>query len=130
MTADGKLNGFNVLTGDQMNIGTLDQWINITSGANFDVVIDSGGHNQCEIWTAFQKLWPKLLPGGLYFIEGLHESHASVNLNNTSPICEANTSVPDILKDSIEQFVHRKQPAIKNIKFIFCQDHACVVGKK
>lgn len=70
------------------------------------------------------------MPGGLYFIEGLHASHDPVNLNISSPICEKNTSVTEILKDSIEQFVHRKHPSIHNIKFIFCQVHACVVGKK
>ena len=61
--AKGKIEGFNVLVGDQMDVDTLDGWI-ATSGGGFDVIIDDGGHQNCQIWTSFQKLWPDLLPGG------------------------------------------------------------------
>ena len=63
------LEGIQVVVGDQGNDTTLDSWINETGG-EFDVVIDDGGHDNCHIWTTFQKFWPLLKPGGLYFIEG------------------------------------------------------------
>ena len=47
-----KLDGLNLLTGDQMNISTLHAWINKT-GANFDIVIDDGSYQQCQMWTTF-----------------------------------------------------------------------------
>ncbi len=67
---EGKLEGINVVTGDQGDINVLDGWIEQTGGGEFDVVIDDGGHDNCQIWTTFQKFWPLLKPGGLYFIEG------------------------------------------------------------
>lgn len=67
--AEGMLEGINIVTGDQGNIAVLDSWIE-KSGGNFDVIIDDGGHNNCQIWTSYVKLWPHLKSGGLYFIEG------------------------------------------------------------
>lgn len=34
--AEGKLDGIKTLTGDQMNISTLDRWIEESGGADFD----------------------------------------------------------------------------------------------
>ena len=66
----GSLDGINVLTGDQGDVNVLDDWIR-QSGGDFDVVIDDGGHQNCQIMTTFLKLWPLLRPGGLYFLEGM-----------------------------------------------------------
>ena len=60
-----------LLVGDQGNPQVLDQWIEQSGGADFDVVIDDGGHQNCQIWTSFLKLWPRLKPNGLYFIEDM-----------------------------------------------------------
>lgn len=68
---EGRMEGFNILTGDQGDIDVLDRWIEESGGADFDVVIDDGGHDNCQIITTFMKLWPKLRPGGLYFLEGM-----------------------------------------------------------
>ena len=65
------LKGINVLVGDQENLEVLDSWVE-TSGGDFDVIIDDGGHTQCMIWNSFTKLWPTVKKGGLYFIEDLH----------------------------------------------------------
>ena len=61
----------NILVGDQGDPAVLDEWIE-TSGGDFDIIIDDGGHSNCQIWTSFEKLWPTVKPGGLYFIEGMH----------------------------------------------------------
>ena len=130
--AEGKLEGLNTLTGDQMDIHTLDKWIEESGGADFDVVIDNGGHQQCQIWTTFMKLWPKLNPGGLYFIEDLHVSRSSGYSNNVeSSLCPKSTNVVDEMKDVLDALVHRQSGALpmKNVKFILCQVDACVLGK-
>ena len=68
----GQLDGINVLTGDQGDVDVLDRWIEESGGGDFDVIIDDGGHQNCQIWTTFVKFWPLLKPGGLYFLEGTH----------------------------------------------------------
>ena len=62
-TAKGELEGLNILVGDQGDPKVLDEWIQ-QSGGEFDVIIDDGGHIQCQIWTSFEKLWPTVKPGG------------------------------------------------------------------
>ena len=59
----GQLKDIHILTGDQGDDDVLDRWVE-TSGGNFDVVIDDGGHQNCQIWHSFLKLWPALKPGG------------------------------------------------------------------
>ena len=43
-TSRGQLEGINVMVGNQIDISTLDKWIEQSGGAIFDVVIDDGGH--------------------------------------------------------------------------------------
>ena len=128
---EGKLDGINTLTGDQMDIHTLDSWIEQSNGGNFDVVIDDGGHKQCHIWTTFQKLWPLLKPGGLYFIEDLQVSRDAAYNDVSSPLCPEGTNVPDELKKIIDAMLHRKEEDIGygDVKFVFCQRDSCVLGK-
>jgi len=48
------------------------QWIQGT-GANFDFIIDDGGHTNHQIWTSFVHLFFHALnPGGVNFVEDLH----------------------------------------------------------
>lgn len=125
--AAGKLEGIHPLVGDQNDIPTLDKWIDQSGGANFDVVIDDGGHQQCQIWTTFQKLWPHLQPRGLYFIEDLHTSHDEHFNEVSSPLCERYTNVVDIVKGMIDDLANDKTT---DINFVFCQRESCVIGKK
>ena len=72
----GRMEGLNIVTGDQANVTTLYQWINETKGG-FDVIIDDGGHANRMIKTSFDVLFPHALrPGGLYFMEDLHVGRA------------------------------------------------------
>jgi hypothetical protein len=129
--AEGKLDGIKTLTGDQMNITTLDRWIEESGGANFDVVIDDGGHQQCQIWTTLMKLWPSLRAGGLYFIEDLQVSRHRAYNRAESAICSKGTNVVDEMKKFIDALAHRREGGLPmhEVKFIFCQEHACVLGK-
>eukprot|EP00986_Skeletonema_menzelii_P013252 scaffold7606_cov152-Skeletonema_menzelii.AAC.5 len=130
--AEGKLEGINTLTGDQMNVDTLDEWIE-KSGGGFDVIIDDGGHQQCQIWTSLQKLWPEVKPGGLYFIEDLQVSrHRAYSGQVSSPLCDISTNVVDKLQEMMNAILHRAvyNDLFKDVKFIFCQRDACVLGKK
>ncbi len=129
---DDKLKGFFVLTGDQMDDTVLDSWVEL-SGGNFDVVIDDGGHQNCQIWHSFLKLWPTVKPGGLYFIEDLQVGRWGSYRKKTTDTCGSDLIVMDKLKEYMDTLIHdnQKHEFLKSdIEFIFCQHEACVVGKK
>ena len=134
----GRLNGLNVVTGDQGNQTILMTWVNKTLG-NFDVIIDDGGHTNHQIKTSFDILFETALrPGGLYFIEDLQVGRDRKYGGSTDPV------MADVIQSWIDQLlinpVHRNwdyQPSSnntlhvipKNIKWIFCQSEACVIAK-
>ena len=73
----------------------------------------------------------------IFFIEDLFISR--IQGPRSSPLCPEGTNVPDILFDTANELIHRSDPKflgldgpnlIDNVKFIFCQRDACVVGKK
>jgi len=57
------------IEGDQRDIELLKQL-----GA-FDVVIDDAGHRPKDQILTFETLFPRMVPGGWYFIEDLHTSY-------------------------------------------------------
>jgi hypothetical protein len=129
---DGMLKDINVLTGDQMNNTVLDSWIE-TSGGNFDVVIDDGGHQNCQIWHSFQKLWPTVKPGGLYFIEDMQVGKNRFYNSKTTDTCDGNFRMFEKLKEFGDMMIYgpnRKKYHNQDIEYIFCQHEACVLGKK
>ena len=128
-----QLDGIHVLVGDQANKDTLDEWIQ-TSGGNYDIVIDDGGHHNCQISNSFDKLWPQVKPGGLYFIEDMHVGKAHYYISKD---CD-HVIMSERLKDWIEQLIYQpllfvakyKHPLPADVLFVQCQAEACVVGKK
>jgi len=125
---NGILNGVQILTGSQGNNTVLDRWIQL-SGGDFDVVIDDGGHRNCEIWTSFQKLWPTVKPGGLYFIEDMQVAKLQKYRRFESSTCNRTLIVPEKLKEFMDDPIYDVK-RVSDIKFIFCQSEACVLGKK
>ena len=123
---NGMLDGINTLVGDQVNEAVLDEWIT-TSKGNFDVIIDDGGHQQCQIWTSFSKLWPTLKPGGLYFIEDLQVANEPIYRRVTTEKCDKFLTVPNKLKEMLDSLLI--QGRYDDIEFISCQAEACVLGK-
>jgi len=132
---DGTLKGINVLTGDQGNDAVLDSWIE-TSGGNFDVVIDDGGHQNCQIWHSFLKLWPTVKPGGLYFIEDLQVGRKTGPRGYRkfkTDTCDKDLIAFEKLKEFGDMMIYDEQKEkahASDIEFIFCQHEACVLGKK
>ena len=126
--AKGELEGLNILVGDQGDPKVLDEWIQ-QSGGEFDVIIDDGGHIQCQIWTSFEKLWPTVKPGGVYFIKDLQVAK-SRNYIKSSPTCDgSNLIVPNKLKESLDRLMYYK-PRKGDVEFLFCQPEACVLKKR
>jgi hypothetical protein len=119
-----------LLLGDQSDPTTLKRWIIESHGANFDIVIDDGGHSNIQILTSFDYLWPRLNPGGLYFIEDVQ-----VGRRKDKEDSGGKRIINDVLKDWIEQLMiprrlkgwtHKIPP---DIRWIMCQNHACVLQK-
>lgn len=64
--------GVKVVTGDQADVKVLHSWIH-TTGGNFDVIVDDGGHTSMQMFNSFMVLFLHALkPGGLYILEDLH----------------------------------------------------------
>jgi len=124
----GELKGINLLVGDQGKAATLDDWID-KSGGNFDVVIDDGGHQNCQIWTSFQKLWPTVKEGGLYFIEDMQVAKSMHYRKANTETCDSNLLVPEMLKKYFDTLMYDTKRK-NDIEFMFCQSEACVLGKK
>lgn len=129
---DGMLKGIHLLTGDQGDKTVLDSWVE-TSGGNFDVIIDDGGHSNCQIWHTFEKFWPTVKSGGLYFIEDLHVGLNKRYRKYTTDTCDENFIMFDKLKEFGDTLIYvgkTKEFDKSDIEFIFCQHEACVLGKK
>ena len=129
----GQLDGIHVLVGDQGDLKTLDSWIE-TSGGNFDIIIDDGGHHNCQIKNTFEKMWPQLNPGGYYFIEDLHVGLA--RMNRPSNQC---TNIPfhEYLAEWQKQLIYQTFPGFRgkyklpdDLMFVHCQAEACVLHKR
>ncbi|KAL7537659.1 hypothetical protein ACHAXR_007984 [Thalassiosira sp. AJA248-18] len=130
-TKQGKLDGFNVLVGDQGNDQTLDSWIE-KSGGEFDVIIDDGGHQNCQIMASFIKLWPTVKPGGLYFIEDLSVGKWRGYQKYSTATCSKKFIFSSKLKEWLEDLIYQGGYGSNkwDVHFMFCQAEACVLGKK
>jgi hypothetical protein len=66
------LPGTKILQGDMSNLSDLKRLIDACPGGTIDVVIDDGSHASHHQQIAFSVLFPRLNPGGIYFIEDCH----------------------------------------------------------
>ena len=48
----GKLKGIKLMTGDQGDVATLQEWL-VTTGGNFDIIIDDGRHRNKHVKASF-----------------------------------------------------------------------------
>jgi hypothetical protein len=142
----GLLRDVNIVTGDQGIEKTVRRWAKETGGS-FNVIIDDGGHFNKQITTSFYVLWDSLLPGGYYFIEDL-EAGRSKSFEDSG----GQGIVADIIYAWIDQLLItpgeraslvtskdertdsmirqvETHPLPKKVKFIMCQQHACVIAK-
>jgi hypothetical protein len=131
---NGQLDGIHTLTGDQETNAVLDQWIEQSNGGHFDIIIDDGGHHNCQIYNSFMKLWPVLNPHGFYFIEDLQASKWEGYSTDVDTRCNGAIMV-HVVKDWIEQLmdgpnkVSSKYPLPTQTAFVHCQEEMCVIAK-
>lgn len=128
----GLLDGMNVLVGDQADEAVLDKWIE-QSGGKFDVIIDDGGHANCQILKSFEKLWPQLNPGGYYYIEDLHVGNFYRDWKKCGKISDMmqEWQMQLIFLTTLKQNgIMPKYPLPEDMIFVHCQGEACVLGKR
>eukprot|EP00386_Alphamonas_edax_P011816 GDKI01037176.1.p1 GENE.GDKI01037176.1~~GDKI01037176.1.p1 ORF type:complete len:353 (-),score=87.74 GDKI01037176.1:19-1026(-) len=63
-----------VYIGDQANMTFLQQVVQSTGG-NFDVIVDDGGHMSTQQLNSLEVLFPSLATGGVYILEDLFASY-------------------------------------------------------
>jgi len=128
---DGTLpKGVSVVTGDQGDPEVVTRWAK-ESGGDFDVVVDDGGHQNGQIKTSFDALWPHVKKGGVYFIEDLQ-------IGRESPYDDTNGQavMSDIIQSWVEQLLiaHpqelQKWPVPADVELIVCQSEACAIVKR
>ena len=71
---ENKLQGINVVTGDQGNFTDLNRWVK-ESGGNFDIVIDDGGHNHVLIRNSLAVLWPQVNSSSIIILDFICAQH-------------------------------------------------------
>jgi len=59
--------------GDQADVHFLNKIVE--QYGHFEVILDDGGHSYKQQIVSFETLFPKLTPGGLYFLEDMHTSY-------------------------------------------------------
>lgn len=84
------------------------------------VVIDDGGHGPDEMKDSFKNWWPRIQPGGLFFMEDLEQSYAVSNGFVESVVKKI---VPDVL-DSNPSLMS------EGIESFECMQAICVFRKK
>lgn len=92
--------GIHTYIADQANREDLQSFID-SSGGNFDVIIDDGGHYMHHQQVSFGFLFAHLNPGGLYIIEDVHTSIPKYYKGYGVDSMQSNTTLKMIL-DFIE----------------------------
>ena len=140
----GKLDGLNVLVGDQGSDADLDMWVEQSNG-KFDFIVDDGGHTNEQIMKSFLKLWPTLNANGYYIIEdlhvGFHHYWQKDKLEKYPPMTVVLQSWIEKLTVPYEydfhpegaHFHHKKLysnfPIPSDLQWILCQNKACALHK-
>ncbi|CAE7264796.1 mycE [Symbiodinium necroappetens] len=121
----GRLDGFRTVTGDQGDAATLQEWL-ITTGGNFDIIIDDGSHHNKHVKASFEGLWPAVRPGGLYFLEDLQVGREAEYADGPA--------TSEIMQSWVQQMVNPANasgrfPLPPDVESVYCQWEACVVRK-
>jgi hypothetical protein len=66
--------GAKIFAGDQSDLSFLQHFLSSTGG-EFDIIIDDGGHTMSQQRTSLSILWDAVKPGGIYFVEDLSTSY-------------------------------------------------------
>ncbi len=113
--------------GDQADPVFLSQF------ADYDIIIDDGGHTMNQQQTSFECLFPLLNPGGIYVIEDLHTSYWPEFLDKTPTTMEYLASLTHTLNSAASKSGRAEgRPAIegKGISEMHFYPSMCFIYKQ
>ncbi len=106
-------------------------WFELKStGIEFDIVIDDGGHYSDQIIAAFKGAWPLLKSGGIYAVEDLHQIF--VQEYDHGAQTTAFEYFHRIMLDQLHErgFKQCGKPEIGDIAFMHWHKSLLIIGKR
>ncbi|RDA89907.1 hypothetical protein CP533_2511, partial [Ophiocordyceps camponoti-saundersi (nom. inval.)] len=121
-----------VFVGDQSNVGFLELVAaNATASGLFDLIIDDGGHTMKQQITSLEHLWPKIKPGGFYFIEDLQTSYlpdyGGARSTKDTAIITTMNYIKELLCDMM--LGQRNKPVSRDLLSVDCMAEICTLQK-
>lgn len=106
--------------GDGTNVSFIDEAL---SGVeNPFVVVDDGGHSAAEMKASLNNWWPRIQPGGLFFMEDLAESYV-VSDGFVKSLLKS------IVQDVVSSSTSTTSSISKYVESIECMEQICVLKK-
>lgn len=124
--------GATIFSGDQADVAFLHRFMR-EAGADFDVIIDDGGHHMNQQIVSLETLWRAVVPGGIYFCEDLQTSYESVYEGDPEQKGRTMMGMIKELEDDLNVVpakTVRKHEVSRDMRWVDCQAEVCAFGKK
>ncbi|CAE7428194.1 tylE [Symbiodinium sp. CCMP2456] len=101
----------------------LQKWVDSMGGDLHAVIHTQNHHQHIPAWTVFDSLWPRLRPGGMYFMEVFNDADAGISNRLAQWIDQLLIHAPS----SRGAGAH---PMPSGLESVYCQRQACMIRKQ
>jgi len=122
------MTGATIFAGDQSDVEFLEAFME-TTGGDFDVIVDDGGHTMVQQLTSFETLFQAIKPGGLYFTEDLQTSYWDSYGGGE----HVEKTFVNMVKESLDNMMSKnreKKGAMTEVFSIDCMREVCAFTKQ